>query len=83
MKTLLLCAFLLVGSSYLLAEGSKKLTLTKDENWLKDQNDETDTYAIPLDNSEEEEEEEEAELNSTRKDTKDTQEKKKESTGSK
>lgn len=39
----------------------------KKEKWMKDQNDQTDTYAIPLDSSEEEEKDEEKALKKEQK----------------
>lgn len=48
------------------AEPSKSPQIQSNK-WMKDQNDQTDTLAIPLDNSEEEEKQEEELLNKSRK----------------
>jgi len=65
-SALTLCIFQTIGFA-----GAKKTTPPNDrehpkqsQSWMKDQNDQTDTYAIPLDSSEEEERQEMQELDS-------------------
>jgi hypothetical protein len=60
MRKILFAFFIFVSIAQLQADPPK--TSSKSERWMKDQGDQTDTFAIPLDSSEEEEQQELQEL---------------------
>lgn len=64
MKYVVHLLFIFIAINYLpiSAETTKPATPPQKQNWIQDQDDQTDTYAIPLDTSEEEEKEEEKQL---------------------
>ncbi len=65
MKKLL--ALVLCSQGLLFADTAPVAPTQKPKPWLKDQNDQTDTYAVPLDSSEEEEEQELDEFENAKK----------------